>query len=140
MPPFFRYFLRRAVSPMLGCVDFRHPCWAVSAMESRLWLFAAVTADVLLQWFYGAGEWWLMAASAAGLVLFWPMPPRLLMATTQLTWMISLGGLLLVRALDHYLSVEQADWVGSAWQLWGGVALLLLLFRYLRSPKKEWRS
>ena len=127
--------LKRLVQPLTLKVCFKDQYWNISRAHARSWVVGAFGADMLAQWLVGAPTIYSILASLLTIVLFWAAPVRLAGAA---------GGLYVAQALASILVVSVTAASGSkllvstaayAWSTWCMVALVVLVLRYIRTPK-----
>lgn len=133
--------LRRLLTPFFLCIDFTHPAWALSLGQARAALLLSAVVDLAVQWSAGDPAWWTLLLSALAPLLCWWLPPRLLAALAHLSLLQAPGSLLLVRTLEAAaLPVTTIENSLMGWQLWGVIAFLAMLLRYVRTPRSAWRT
>jgi hypothetical protein len=126
---------KRLIEPLTLKVCFKDQYWNISRTAARCWIAGAIGADLLAQALVGAPTLFSILGSLLTLLMFWAVPPRLAGAA---------GGLYLGQALTSILVVSVAAASGSklvvagaayAWSTWCLVALVVLVLRYIRTPK-----
>lgn len=133
--------LRRLLTPFFLCLDFTHPAWAFSIGQARAVLMLSVGVDIAVQWSAGEPAWWTLLLSGLALLFCWWLPPRLLTAIAHLSLIQAPGSLFLVRIMEAAaLPVTTIENTLMGWQLWGVIAFLGLLLRYVRTPRSAWRT
>lgn len=126
---------KRLFEPLTLRVCFKDPYWNISPTSARCWIVGAIGADLLAQALVGAPTLFSVLASLLTILVFWAVPRRLAGAA---------GGLYIAQALVSILVVSLAATSGSkllvagaayAWSTWCLVALVVLVLRYIRTPK-----
>lgn len=126
---------KRLLEPLTLKVCFKDQYWNISRTAARSWIAGAIGADLLAQALVGTPTLFSILGSLLTLIMFWAVPPRLAGAA---------GGLYLSQALASILVVSVAATSGSklvvacaayAWSTWCLVALVVLVLRYIRTPK-----
>ena len=132
--------LSTLVAPPLLRVEYRHAHWNISRAGAWAWVVAAVACDLLVQQVFGTPTWLTRLASLLTLLIGF-LPTRLVHAlaglyvaqaalSALLTWLLTAagvsGGITLI--------------AGAAWALWCWAAMVLLVLRYIRTPKASFIS
>ena len=126
---------KRLFQPLLLRVCFKHPYWDIGRAQARCWIVGALVTDLLAQWLVGVPSVTSILASLLTVALFWAAPARLAGAV---------GGLYVTQALVSVLVVTVAATSGSRlvvgaaaylWSAWCMAALIVLVLRYIRTPK-----
>lgn len=127
--------LSTLLAPPLLRVEYRDAHWSISRAGAWAWVVAAVASDLLVQQVFGTPTWLTRLASLLTLLIGF-LPTRLVHALAGLyvtqaavsalvTWLLTVAdvpaGVILL--------------AGGAWALWCWAAMVLLVLRYIRTPK-----
>lgn len=129
---------QRLLAPYFFRVDFRRACWLDTPVQAYLWLAGAVLSDVSAQLLVGKPSTVSLLVSLATPALWLFTPARLAGAAGNLMVVQALGSI----GWAYGLSLLGASWwFGSSvlvvWQGWSVAALIVMVLRYIRTPKSE---
>lgn len=131
-----RTTLLRFVAPAMLRVDFTHSMWQTTQAEARGWILASVLADLLALWLTGEFNWWYLGLALVTPLSIWWLPTRLALAAATLYCAQALGSIVLVTGMEALLAPKMLiQGITALWQLWCMLALVVLLVRYIRTPK-----
>jgi len=133
-------FLSTVFAPLLLRVEFRDAHWSISRAGAWGWVVAAVASDLLVQQVFGAPTWLTRLASLVTLLIGF-LPPRLVHAlaglyvaqaavSALLTWLMTAAG----------TPAGVTLFAGGMLALWCWAAMVLLVLRYIRTPKASFLS
>lgn len=127
--------LKRLFQPLTLKVCFKDGYWDIGRVQARCWVGGALAADLLAQGLVGKPSMATILASILTMALFWAVPPRLAGAAAGLyitQALVSIAVVMLAAASGSSRVVGAAAYLWSAWCL---AALVILVLRYIRTPK-----
>lgn len=129
-------FFRRLADPVLFRVDFTLPRWRATQVEARGWALVSLVAGLLALRLTGELTWWSAALTLLNPLGVWWLPARLACAGAFLFISQALGSLGMVLGLEAQRVPPFLIQAATAfWQVWCMAAFVVLLLRYVRTPK-----